>query len=738
MRSSGYPVSGRLIVLSLMVSCSFCGEAWAQSAKVSPSAPDEPAEERAIGDIVVTAQRREERLQTVPVTVTAFDSKTLVAAGIDSVRDLPQVTPGLNFAQLYYSPQPTLRGIGTRGVTAGDESTVPIYIDGAYQPFLSGQDLELGDIQRVEVLKGPQGALFGRNAMGGALNVTTRIPTSKLTGAFDVSYGRFDETIARGYLAGGVEGLAVSLAAAKTDSDGYVRDLSRGRAVGGRDELSARTRISINEGGKIEFLLSANYTNNFASTGEALRALNGNTIGARIPNNPVGIKDYTVNLTFQPANDFRQYGTSAKVTVHLGAVDLTSVTSFQSNRLNFLVDSDFSAAELSSLHYVIKSRSVYHETYLLSRWSGPLSVTAGGVYYHDYSYYPLYQLRSNNVISVDINPNVYTTSFAGYAQARFDFSDKVSLVAAGRYTSEKRSVSTVNNLANTRFRNAANYSRTTPSVTLQFTPSSSLNAYAKYGQAFKSGLFTASATSLAALQPVKQEVLTQYEVGLKTDPLPWFRVNVAGYFSDYRNLQVTSRLPNGLALLQNAAAAHIYGLEVETLIRPVSRLTVRAGLSAIRGKLRDFTNAAVTIPATTNDPVPGTRCAYGNGTLVGGNRSVVCDASGNSIVNTPFVTANLGADYSIPAGAGEIAASGNLYYAGHSYWDALNRLREPVKVLLNAELSWKPGPGDIRFALWGANLFNERYSASLVTASTGDGQVLAQPRTYGVRARYNF
>ncbi|MFM2272108.1 MAG: hypothetical protein RL702_1173 [Pseudomonadota bacterium] len=147
------------------------GTLCAAPALAQQTGADEAA--AAPGEIIVTAQRRAERLQEVPLAISAFTGESLQSQGITSTRDLTIVTPGLNFTQSSFSPQPTIRGIGTRGVSASEESVVPVYVDGVYQPFLASTVMELNNVERIEVLRGPQTALYGRNSTGGAINIIT-------------------------------------------------------------------------------------------------------------------------------------------------------------------------------------------------------------------------------------------------------------------------------------------------------------------------------------------------------------------------------------------------------------------------------------------------------------------------------------------------------------------------------------------------------------------------------------
>ncbi len=193
------------------------------------------------GDIVVTAQRREERLQDVPLAISAFSGEALQAQGINSTKDLTIVTPGLNFTQSSFSPQPTIRGIGTRGVSASEESVVPVYIDGVYQPFLASTVMELNNVERIEVLRGPQTALYGRNSTGGAINIITKTPDEAPTMQTSLSYGRFNEIIAKGYFSAGTEIIQADIAGLYSRDEGYIEDL---RFPGNQTGLVAQLGIT--------------------------------------------------------------------------------------------------------------------------------------------------------------------------------------------------------------------------------------------------------------------------------------------------------------------------------------------------------------------------------------------------------------------------------------------------------------------------------------------------------------
>lgn len=198
--------------------------ASAQSASAAVAAPEYDLEE-----VIVTAQRREERLQNVPISISAITEDALKAANVTDTRSLMEVVPNLTFTTTNFSFQPTLRGVGTRGVTQGDEPNVAVYLDGIYQPDMAAGSFSLLQVRQVEVLRGPQGTLFGRNATGGLINVITQDPVMDPSGKIEVGYGRFDTKSVRGYVTGALGAtVAADFAWVAEESDGYIEDLVRG------------------------------------------------------------------------------------------------------------------------------------------------------------------------------------------------------------------------------------------------------------------------------------------------------------------------------------------------------------------------------------------------------------------------------------------------------------------------------------------------------------------------------
>ena len=677
-------------------------------------------------EIVVTAQRREERLQDVPATITALTGDQLDRAGINSSQQLTQVTPGLNFTQSSFSPQPTIRGIGTRGVTAGDESVVPVYVDGVYQPALNSTVIELNSIERIEVLKGPQGALLGRNATGGAINIITRTPTVDPGMDFSVSYGRFNQVIGKAYVTGGAGNIAADLSLLYSNDDGYIRNIAKGTMTGQTRSYSVRSKILWQPVEGLKFTLIGSKAGTNDSVSYSTQARNRNTLARRF-NPAVLIPDDPFETSATDQTPINSMTTNAALIASWSGpgFSLNSVSGYQHTTLNSVADSDTTPQFVGTSLGTRSTRSFIQDLYAVSTDNGPFNWILGATYYHDRSANPSVinvnvAFPSRVQTTTSLTTAVETDSIAFWGQLGYDLSDQLNLTVGGRYTRDKKHFNARNNISGALIDSDHSWNKFTPTATLKFSPSRNLNFYLKAGQAFKAGVY---ASSTFSAKPVDPETVTQYELGFKGDLTSWLRLNLAGYYTDYKNVQVNVRDPiTLLSSLENAASARIYGVDGDIVIRPTRNLNIRAGVSLLNAKYRDYKNAQVFVP-----------------TGLGGNASATIDASGKHLIRTPSSTFNVGADYRVPLGdSSELAATANFFHSGVSYWEASNRVVQPRMNILNGELSYLEPSGHVRIALWGLNLLNDKYPRFILSSTTADSQVYAQPRTYGVRLSVNF
>ncbi|MET0374742.1 MAG: TonB-dependent receptor plug domain-containing protein, partial [Rhizorhabdus sp.] len=369
------------------------------------------------GDIVVTAQRREERLQEVPLAISAFSGDALQSRGLTSTKDLTIVTPGLNFTQSSFSPQPTIRGIGTRGVSASEESVVPVYIDGVYQPFIASTVMALNNVERIEVLRGPQTALYGRNSTGGAINIITFTPSEKPTMRLSLSYGRYNEIITKGYISAGTELIQADLAVLHSRDDGYLDDLNRpGQKRGFTRDWALRGKVRVTPKDNVELLFAGTIMHHDDSLSTSSQPYLGNTTARRLsPSTYVDLGPYQQNGT---GGELNQRSDNASVTakVGLGSVDATAIVGYDNSYLYTFSDVDGSALDVSSLPTDYYSKSWIQEFYLTSNNDSRFEWVVGETYFWRNSGSYSSKTLSGTTVATDASGAQRTSAIAGYAQ----------------------------------------------------------------------------------------------------------------------------------------------------------------------------------------------------------------------------------------------------------------------------------------------------------------------------------
>ncbi|MDB5430071.1 MAG: TonB-dependent receptor [Caulobacter sp.] len=731
-------------------------------ADAPPPAADDST---SVGEVIITAQRRAERLQDVPLAVSAFTGQQLEKMNINESEDLTKITPGLSFAQTGYTPQPTIRGVGTRGVSAGEESTVSLYIDGIYQPYMTNGSFKLNSIERIEVLKGPQSALYGRNSTGGAINVITRDPPVGFDVRAQASYGTFNESTEKLYVGGGTEKFGADISAVLWHADGYLNDIVSHTTRGDQDDATVRVKFQWRPTEDLKFTLSAAHDMTKDFTANLGRPLNGNTISARyLPAPVLPTGDYDIatghDIPFKTITD----NLALSGAYNFSGMTLNFVTSYMSTETKlFANDPSATAAPVFRSYTSARPKSLYNEVYLQSSGDHRFDWIVGGVYFKDKAPYTDYRIytwapASNTFTYTHHGNSVGTDSKAIYGQGNYDFTDHLSLTVGARYTDEEKwmkrvgyttgrvsGIADINQpnlpyiLPPTIFPDAevhVKFTNFSPSASLQYKVDQNLNFYVKAGQGFKSGIFSAGSSSLVPAQPEK---ITQYELGMKSQPASWLRVNLAIYYSDYKGLQAVSRDPITLApVLQNAANATIKGGELEAWIRPADHFNLHAGLALADGQYKSWPAAQVTIPQTAVDPPAATPCQIGTGALLGGNRSVFCNVSGHSLQRQPKTMLIFGGDYTWPMSTGDITLAANAQYQSSFYWEPSERLREPGRTLVDAELSWASPDHHYRVSVFGQNLTDKHYAQALSAAATSDLVTEARPRVIGVKLSYNL
>jgi iron complex outermembrane receptor protein len=695
-----------------------------------PSTPAAAQDDGGVKDIVVTAQRRSENLQNVPVAVTALTPETLAVAGVTSTDDLKALTPGLNFnTNLGGFGQPRIRGVGTTATGPGIENPTATYIDNVYIGTSAGALFALNDVDQVAVLKGPQGTLFGRNATGGLIQVTTRAPSIEPHAEVQFGYGNYKTVNASGYVTGGItDTLAASITGLyENQADGFGKNLFNGQDIQTHREAAGRVKLQWKPDALTKVTLSGDYSQ-ITAADPAIRTYGLTMFGTPTPG---GNRD--IDLNVQPYLNSRQWGTSLTAERELGGVQLVSISAYRDSKFHVIFDADQLPINGLALDETQIDKQFSQELQLQSTGSGPFKWVAGAFYFHSIGRYdpirtsgaflasPFFPLQA-----VDLYVDQRLDSYAGYAQGTYAIDDATNITAGLRFTSDHRKIVESQTLTVAGFpvpqapvSEAKTFNKLTWRLAIDHRFSPDVMAYASYNRGFKSGSFAPDTFPIAVLEP---ETLDAFEVGLKTELFDRkVRFNVAAFYYDQKNLQV-NQIVQGVLLVYNASGSTSYGIDADLQARVTSNFTINAGASYLHARYKTFLNAFELFPLPTG----------GNSFDQNGN------ATGNRLQNTPDSTINAGATYDIPTSSGKFTLAANFYHNSGYFADPQNRLRQAPYELVDASVSWVSPDGHMLIRVWSKNLTNSFYYQQTNPLNVGDNYVAAAPRTFGGTIGFKF
>jgi iron complex outermembrane receptor protein len=690
-----------------------------EQAQVDPASEPQNAD-----DIIVTAQRRAQRLQDVPISITALTSNELTSQGITSTHDIAQSVTGLTITESGGYVQPFIRGVGSTVTNLGEPGSAATYIDGVYMPTVNGQLYELANLDSIQVLKGPQGTLFGRNANTGAILITTRQPEYKPAGTFTASYGNFNALKATGFLTGGLsDNIAVSLAGNYDSHDGWFHNLNPangfGSRVGDAERWTLRGTILIEPTSNLKITLSGDGMHGDDASPIILQAINGYQGFVPGALRPVGPYDYIGNEHLRYVTG--QWGVSGKVNWDLGAVSVTSTTAYRHYlSRSYFYDSDTTPARLSAISNRDVGNNFTQEVLVSSSNGGAFTWVVGGFYLRQDGRLDPLRIDSATATTI-IDAHQITEAFAGFADGTLKLGS-IEITGGVRYNNERKLFSGSLNGRPVVTDASKTWGSVTPRAVLAYHPNRDFMVYASFSQGFKTGAFNANALSPI---PINPEKVNAYEAGIKYSPMPGVTINAAGFHYNTRDLQVQALNPNtNLIELRNAARVRSDGADVDITYSPTRDLSLKLGVSYLNATFTSFPNAQVYLPVPGGD---------------GRNASTIVDVTGKRNVRSPDWTANFAADYKIRmAGGGSIVPSFNLYYSSKFYWTVDNRIVEPSHFVANASLTWNL-PGD-RFsvAVWGRNITDEVRFRNVSAAAQADRRAADEPALYGVRLGFKF
>lgn len=700
--------------------------AFAQDAAPEPADAAEGGESvGGVEDIIVTATRRSQNLQDVPIAVQAVTSQTLAASGITGTDAIAAITPGLNLTRTAGSATPFLRGVGNSAGAAGNEPSIATYVDGVYYPSSQSTLFSFNNVERIEVLRGPQGTLFGRNATGGLIHVITQTPSHDFKARIGLGFGNYDTVEVRGYVTDGLsDTLAADVALVyRNQMKGYGTNLLTGGDVQDGSELAIRSKWLFEPGNGTRATAIFDYSYSDDTIGIPGRPADG------IRYSPAGVVHaggyHDVSYATDPTHVNKSGGASLQIEQDIGFADLVTITSYRRGHRD--LHRPFPGGYLN-LHNNTIDRFFTQEIQLRSNdTSSPLSWIAGLYYFNGKSGYVDSRFTGLQFpTGVSIRNGIQRTdSYSAFGEATYEVAPGTKITAGLRYTIDKRrfegnfsdGITIQYPTANVPPR--ATFKEPSWRLAIAQDITDDVMAYASYSRGFKSGVYNTGAINNP---PVEPEILDAYEIGLKSTAFDRrLRLNLAGYYYDYSNIQLTQF--NGVTqLLLNAAKSEIYGAEADFEAAVSDRLTLRGGISWVHGRYTSFPGA----PAYTPRPAPG------NGATL-----AIIDASGSHIISTPPVTFNLAADYEVPLGDGDLKLNVTYYYNDGWFVAPSNRTRQKSYDLVNAQIGWKADDGfGIRF--WGRNLGNTKYAVQRGENASGDDLVAAAPRTYGVALDVEF
>jgi iron complex outermembrane receptor protein len=688
------------------------------AAALAQTTTDSPAAEE---EIVVTAQRREEKLKDVPIAITAISKKQLEESGVSGSLQLSTITPGLNFVVQGAYAQPTIRGIGTTVTGAGADANVSIYVDGVYQPSQVANAFDFNNVERIEVLKGPQGTLFGRNATGGAISVTTLKPSFENYGQLSLGYGSFNERRAKGYgtVALG-EKVAADLAFTYKEDDGYVDNINplvNGKTAKAKS-FGIRSKLLIDFTEDFNVILAGGYGENHDNSLYITRPLNRNNVALRtVPTLVIPSDIRVVNVDTDAKNDAKTWFVNLTASYSLGSGELTSLTAYQDTNITLLVDSDVTSIASSSNLTTLPQQTFSQEFSYASGFSGPFNFTAGVYYYDDDALRRTINSRGvGGAVTQDFTVEVKTQAAAIYGEIYYDVTDALRLIAGARYSTETKKADGTYRVGGTiELHTEETWNAFTPRLSLVYKIDESSNIYATYSRGFKSGSY--NTTTLAQPTPVSPEFVNAYEVGYKISR-PGFTLNTSAFYYDYTDIQVGVQTNVGgvsQGVLQNAAAATIYGIDADVTARLSENWRLRFGAAYTHGVYDEYFNALLTTPR-----------------VGGGNTQTPGDASGKDMIRSPELMVNGTLTYTTDLAGGSLEASATVSYNGGFYWDPGNRVKQDAYTLINANMSWTDPSNSFKAEVWGSNLTDEEYYYYVTVSSTGDSASYQRPRTFGV------
>ncbi|MFT7287866.1 MAG: iron complex outermembrane receptor protein [Halieaceae bacterium] len=701
-----------------------------------------------IEEVIVTAQKRSESVQQIPLAVTALSSGMLDERGITDISSMTASVPGMHFGQSGNNVRITIRGIGTEQTTVTGDPGVAFHIDGVYQARSSAGNALFYDLARIEVLRGPQGTLYGRNATGGSINLISNAPDEELGGELEGQIGNYGQQRLRGVLNTPLidNKLLLRVSGQYENRDGFYENQTPGADdLTDMDSLNLRGQLLYMASDTFDALLSVNY----GSDGGA--GWGAKAIGAYPAPPPFFINPKLAKATPNPDDPWKirtngladrdnsRQGATVILNWDLGAVALKSITAWQDNEVDTFRDLDFSDADILNENSSQDSRQYSQEIQLSSTGAEALEWVIGLYWLNeetdaDYwlsdkgeglSTFPFFPGIDVGLAEPAYFGNASTTetdSVGAFGQASYQISDAFKLTAGLRYSKDEKKSDIFRKgftaPAGSNFIKEDDWSSVTWKLGADWFITEDSMLYASVSTGFKSGGFL----QIEAADPYDEEEIIAWELGAKNRFFNnQLQANISAYFYEYTDMQLRT-IRDLASIVSNAGEAEMKGVELELTARPSDALQLTANFA--------FTNAEFTDYFNDDPQVPGRE---------------LLDLSGNDLPRSPDTTVYLSAAYSWDLAAGSVTASANYYWSDEVYFSPFNRKDEDYQGSYHrtgARLVFNSA-SDAWYVAAAASDIEDNEVASQISLgdATLGGADTAQwqaPRTYTLTAGYRF
>ena len=684
-----------------------------------------------IEEIVVTAEKREANLQDVPMAISAVTANRLEQSAVGSTRDLTALVSGLVFTKSISNGMPFIRGVGQ---TLGDisaESPSAIYVDGVYLMHPASGLFSLGSVERVEVLKGPQGTLFGRNATGGLIHLITKTPSfSDSEGKLELGYGSYRTLTASAYGSSPIsDNLAANLALSYENRDkGFGKTLTPGLRFGEMESFSGLSKWVWEPGDSTHVTvdLIADYSKDDAGT----------RIGTPEGSRPAGAGIGYLGFWTLPVAEPDTLSTRSNLTGSLNiehdlgwarVKNLFAYTRLDASIWPQLLNPGLgTAANTPGFFHLKESADTFSNELQLQAPAGADFQWVAGIYVlydkardHRISAATAAAFVARSPLTKEQSSWQKTTSYAVFAQGTKTIFPDTRLTLGARYTSDKKEVegeATISNfssyaagLASVGAPDSKRWGKVTWRVSLDHDFTDTIMGYVANSRGFKSGVYNLGSFDNP---PVNPEIVTLYEVGVKSELFDrHLRLNASLFHQDYKDIQLKTGTiplcgPAGCTfgtILFNAATSRMRGADVD-FEAALGDLTLSGGFEYLDAKFKSFPIAPCTIPR----PAPQ-----------GGNLTVNCDLSGARMPRSPKFTGNLSATYRVDLNeSGELSFAVNDSYNSGFAWDPDGRIRQKAYHLLSGSITWRSVDERLSARIWGRNLLNEKIMSNVITGGS--------------------